>query len=204
MAFQIFDLSGCSPDEHPLYFFDANVWLAVLKHTSSQSMKPHERAYVDFFEAIITLYTHPPQRQKKLKNLPKLVMTSMLLSEVINAYMRQIAFNAYRSTNTTVTDFKRDYRSTTDYKQQLRTITSDIQEYREYIELIDDDFRATDPYGLLSLLQSGTALYDFNDLYYYRSLRGKAVAIVTHDGDFVFQDIPILTVNKNLLRASSR
>lgn len=199
MAVMITDLRGCSPDEYPLYFFDANVWLAVLKHTGSQPLRKYEQDYVDFFEAIITLHTHPPKLQKRLKHLPRLVLTGLLLSEVINAYMRQVAFKAYQITNTG-TEFKRDYRSSADYQQQLRTITSDIQQYKDYIELLDDDFAATDPFGMLSLMQASPGQYDFNDLYYYRHLRGKSIAIVTHDGDFTFPDFLTLTVNPGLLQ----
>jgi hypothetical protein len=41
---------------------------------------------------------------------------------------------------------------------------------------------------------------DFNDFYYYYTFSDRNVVVVTHDGDFAFQDIPIITALPSLIK----
>ncbi|HEY2581636.1 MAG TPA: hypothetical protein VGI43_07510 [Mucilaginibacter sp.] len=197
MAYLISPINGYLPDSNPLYFFDANAWIAALKSTGNINLDFHEKPYVDFFEAIVALHTHKgTPYQKKIKNFPKFVMCSLLLSEIINAYMRQVAMKVYYKNNQAKYSFKQDYRKTADYSAKLKSLISDLMAFRDYIEVLDDDFKKVDPFSIIHLLNADN---DFNDFYYFYYLHGKGIPIVSHDSDFAFQDLPIITNQKNLL-----
>lgn len=203
MAYKIYNISECSPDEHSLYFLDANVWIAVLKHTGSQALVGKEQQYVDFFEAVVAYHSLQPSLQKKLKHVPKFVMTSLLLSEVINAYMRKVAMVAFfsaRGESAKNYDFKTYYRPISDYATRLRSIITDIQAFADFIVFEDDQFLAVDPMDLLSELSANPNQYDFNDLYFGRIARLQDWALVTNDGDSLFDEVPIITAKESLLR----
>ncbi|NVM66884.1 hypothetical protein FHW88_005202 [Mucilaginibacter sp. SG538B] len=197
MAYLINKISEYTPDAKPLYFFDANAWIAALKSTGSGKVDSYEQVYVDFFEAIVNTHTHKDTPQaKKIKNFPKFVMCSLLLSEIINAYMRQVAMKLYYGDRYKDFDFKKDYRPSADYRAKLKSLISDLQAFEDYIDIQDDDFKKIDPFSIIHQLNADN---DFNDFYYFYYLHGKDIPIVTHDGDFIFQDLPIVTNQKKLL-----
>lgn len=198
MAYLIDEIVNYLPETKPLYFFDANAWIAALKWTGSGNIDRHEQAYVDFFEAIVNTHTHKGTPQaKKIKNFPKFVMCSLLLSEIINAYMRQVAMKVYYGDpHYKAYNFKNDYRPTPDYHAKLKSLISDLQAFEDYIDVHDDDFKKIDPFSIIHLLNADN---DFNDFYYFYYLHGKDIPVITHDADFVFQDLPIITNQKKLL-----
>ena len=204
MPYKIIDIKTVSPDTYEFYFCDANVWIATLKYFGLGNQKQYEKPYVDFFQSIITLndtIESNPKLKKSKKNIPKIVLTSIVLSETINAYMRGIAMKAYFNGNITGYSFKNDYSDnlSSDYKRQFKNLISDISAFKDYTVLIDDDFLNIRPFELLNNMPSNT---DFNDFYYYKLLKDKNIPIITHDSDFLFEDIPIITNNKKLLRNS--
>lgn len=206
MAYLIYDIKSLAPDSYPQYFFDANVWIAELKYTASINNDYHEQPYIDFFEAVINLNSiTDPKALKKVKNQPKIIVTSMLISEIVNAYMRNIAMKLYFKSlgiDYRTKNFKTDYRqnSAADYEVQLKKLISDFVAFKDYIQLWDDDLKTIDPFTILPTLNADV---DFNDFYYYYLFYGKNVPIVTIDNDFIFQDIDIVTANKKLLPLTS-
>ena len=206
MPYNIFKINNVTPQDYKLFFCDANVWIAALKYFGSGPQKNYEAPYVDFFQAIIELNVNiknEPKLAKKIKNKPKIVLTSVVLSETINAYMRGIAMKAYFNGDTTGYSFKNDYRDNpnSDYKTQFDNLVSDISAFKDYTVLIDDDFSNIKPFELLKNMPSNT---DFNDFYYYKLLKDKKIPIITHDTDFLFEDIPIITNNHKLLKKSNK
>ncbi len=200
MAYLIYDITKVYPDSYKYYFLDANVWIAYLKYTGKKPLDAHEQAYIDFFEAVITLHSHPPSLQKKLKNIPKFIVTSLLLSEIINAYMRNVAMKVYYSSQSKDYkdyEFKKDYRVTGDYTTQLKLLVNDFVAFKDYIELRDDNFIEIDPYSILPDIGNQT---DFNDYYYFYSFVKEQIPIITNDSDFVFIDLPIITSQRKLLQ----
>jgi len=206
MAYPIYQIQNFIPEDYPFYFCDANVWIAILKYYGIGSVRSYEEPYQDFFLAIINLNENKdPVAVKRIKNRPKIVLTSLLLSEVINAYMRNVAMKsffgggeAYKSHN-----FKTEYRDNihSDYKKQIATFTSDLATFQDYVVLYNDDFTTISPFSFLPSLSTLNA--DFNDLYYFHFLKGKSIPLVTHDKDFLFQDITIITNQQALLRHST-
>lgn len=215
MAYIIYDIQSTSPDSFPFYFIDSNVWIAQLRSlgTSPNSL---DEPYVNFFEGIVSLNVETNVKViKKIKHKPKIIVTSLLLSEIFNAYMRQIAMKLYYyqegvknglNDNAALSDwknydFKKDYRITNDYNNQLKKLKKDFLAYNDYIQYRDDSFNQLGP---KSIIESISDTSDFNDFYYYYSLIEEQIPIVTNDSDFCFMDFPIITANPKLLKINLR
>jgi hypothetical protein len=166
MGFQIYPLKAgdfFDAQRFDKYFFDSNSWIFFLK-SQYYSSDPVGLLYASLFSQIITLNTSA----KKVKVKPKIVVTSLLLTEVVNAYMRRIAmkeFCASTNINYDPGKFKEDYRDKpgTDYKKQLKRFINDFNSFKDYTILQDDDFVNMDPYSILEGLHNYNT--DFNDFY---------------------------------------
>jgi hypothetical protein len=203
MAYLISDISSFPVDNCPYYYCDANVWIAALKHYGLCGADSYELPYQTFIEAIVNLNeNNDPKLVKKIKNKPKIILSSLVLSEIINSFMRNVAMKAYFGgiDEYKKYDYKKDYRDnpSSDYKNQLTNLCTDISSFEDYTILENDDFINLNPFNWITQLSSIDA--DFNDLYYYQYLKGKAIPFVTHDKDFKFQNLHVITANHNLLR----
>lgn len=198
----ISDLRTYSPKDQ-YYFLDANVWLFALNDFG----KPHniQQYYSKIFFELF--------ENNKLQ--PKVVVCSLLISEIINTYMRVVALNklrvkVYDSKLPEKFDFKRDYRNRhkDHYQENLETIAEDIStllKKDKIVKVVDDDAH----HMLLEkrVVESCPVHLDFNDYYYYQLLRSlklsTKLSIITHDSDWKIEDIEIITVEKNLLNLRS-
>lgn len=194
----ITDLKDFDPQTYPVYFFDANIWIALIKQNNLNKKEKGFDDYINLFDAIINLNgISDPKALKKIKYKPRIAITSMLLSEIINAYLRRIAMPSFL--NNSYGDFKKDYRENihSDYDKQLKIIISDILSYSFLFQFVDDDFSAFNHDVFLSSLNRNV---DFNDLYYLNLMEKNSIAIVTHDKDFNSPNVNILTSNYKLLK----
>lgn len=175
------------------YFFDANIWIYVLDEFNSH--KSLFKKYSEFFHEVAE--SHLPSR-------PKIVLCSLLLSEIINTYMHKIVFKEfieenYNGIQPTDFDFKKHYRPTQFYKEKLAILCDNIKAFNKSIENIDDSFVALRPF---QLLKNAPANLDFNDYYYIQLCKEisnkKAISIVTNDKDFKVTDIEIITGSQEL------
>lgn len=203
MAYLISDIRSLPVEDFPLYYCDANVWIATLKLYGNGVADSYELPYQTFVEAIVNLNeNNDPQQIKKIKNKPKIILSSLVLSEIINSFMRNVAMKAYFGGNDEYKkhDYKKDYRDNpvSNYKKELTNLCTDISSFEDYTILEQDDFVNMKPYSWINQLSSLDA--DFNDLYYYKYLKSKGIPFVTNDKDFNFQDIPIITANPKLLK----
>lgn len=192
MPYQIFDIRKTNPDAYPLYFLDANVW--IYSFTASLVLNVYQKAYVNFVSQIILLHTS----NSAVK--PKLVLLAQSLSEVINRTLRSgwQEFNEIQRQSGHSTLEYKDYRNTTThFLTTLQRVCTDFDDRKDYIEVMDDDFKSMKPF--VDLLPSLSVQVDFNDLYFAQLMRKHNIPIVTNDGDFVFEDVPIITCNKTLL-----
>jgi hypothetical protein len=206
MEFLIHKIDTLIPEDYPFIFCDANVWITTLKYFGSIGVDYNEQPYQDFIEAIINLNNEKdPVISKKIKNRPKIVLTSILLSEIINAYMRNVAMKAFFGGDDTykAKNYKNDYRdnSKSDFEKKLSDLCSDICAFQDYTCLMDDSFKSINPYSFLPKLCSYHA--DFNDVYYFHFLLHHKMPFITHDKDCKFNDIIIGTNNKSLLSYST-
>ncbi len=211
MAYRIIDIASLNPDTYPYYFFDSNVWIAQLRGLAIGG-DSKDTVYTNFFEAVISLnLVNEPKAVKKIKHQPKIIVTSLLLSEIFNAYMRQVAMKLFyyeegkkmglnndaAKSDWRNYDFKRDYRQTPHFSEQFKKLKRDFLKYKNVVEFRNDPFVEADP---VSLIQEISESSDFNDFLYYYTLVESGVPIVSDDGDFCFQDIEIVTANKKLLQ----
>jgi hypothetical protein len=207
MAYLVHNIKSFAVEDYPFYFCDANVWIAALKYYGiCGGTVDYEKPYQDFISALVNLNElSDPEAIKRRKNNPKIILTCLVLSEVINSYMRKVAMKAYFGNDVEYKnhDFKRDYRDNpvSDYKEQLKNLSTDIIAFSDYTILFNDDFSIIEPFRIITSLPTIDA--DFNDLYYYNYFKDKNIPVVTHDKDFKFEDIDIITSNRGLLRLSS-
>ena len=193
------ELKDLDPQSYPVYFFDANIWIALIKYNNLNKKEKGFDEYINLFEAIVQLNNiSDPKIEKKIKCKPRIAITSMLLSEIINAYLRRVAMPAFL--NGSSGDFKKDYRENiySDYDKQLKIIISDILSYSFTFVYVDDAFSSIDHNSFLNSLNRNL---DFNDLYYLNLMELKSIAIVTHDKDFNTHNVSILTSNYRLLKS---
>lgn len=177
--------------EKKYYFFDANLWLKILK--PSFNLSPKDKKYLDFFEKF---KNHPEH--------PKIVVTSLVLSEVINRYLRDVSFKKFLKKkniiNPVVSYYKDTYRTSLDFQSDYISLCEDIKAYQNFYELIADGL-ATDV-RQKDILTSPPINLDFNDLYYYKHALKKGFIIVTDDKDFFVENVEVLTYNEKLIDKS--
>src|ERR1043165_6887585 len=169
------------------YIFDANLWLIILK----PKMKPSKRElrYLGFFA-----------RFKSSPNHPRIMVTSFILSEVINRYLREVSMHKYaEKTGDEITPdyYKRVYRKTEDFFIQYNVLCDEIRSYHNYYDLVPDElgniFKSK---HILKDLPKGL---DFNDHLLYKLAKEKGYSIVTDDGDFFVDGVEVITLNTILL-----
>jgi hypothetical protein len=177
----------------PAYFFDANLWLKILKPAINPS--PKDIKYLEFVE-----------RFKNDSGQPKIIITAFLLSEVINRYLHDVSYKRFCDKQKQVSPpksyYKQVYRASSDYKNDYVNICDDIDAYSSIFTLVSDDLGGK--IDLTHVLQNPILSLDFNDQYYYLLAKTNGFPIVTDDGDFFVEDVQILTYNSVLIdRAKS-
>ena len=171
-----------------LYFFDANLWLKILKPPFNLSGK--EKKYLDFFEKF-----------KSNPNHPKIALTALVMSEVINRYLRDVSFKQFCRKNANPDPepsyYKKVYRQTAQFQSDYISLCEDIKAYHNYYRFISDSFG--EDIRQKDILTSPPVNLDFNDLYYYRLALMHGFTIVTDDADFFVEDVEVLTCNARLI-----
>jgi hypothetical protein len=175
---------------HPKkYFFDTNVWL--LKVVESDSLSPQQKSYVDFFDNVCKSTLYPK---------PKIILTAILISEIVNRYLRDVGFRIYCEENkldmSVKNLYKSIYRKSEQFNIDYTVICSEIKAYHNYCDLQNDLFGAD--ISLKTLLKNPSKGLDFNDSYYYHLALKNNFSIVTHDSDFFVEQVEIITSNNDL------
>ena len=201
----ILKIDEVAPEDFPFYFFDANIWIAIIGQMGGSATHANDQPYLDFWTIVVQIHERKgtPLLAKKTKNFPKIVIPAVVLSEAINALIN-IHGKIYLAANPSIVplgksfSFKRDYRPLDDYKKKLRQILSDFHALEEYLEFRDDGFKQL---NILDEFSNYNSDFDFNDYLYAKMFRGTNIPIVTHDADFsMFPDITIITANLKLLK----
>jgi hypothetical protein len=199
MAYKIQDIQKFTVMDREMYFLDSNAWILYLmaEQYGDEILKNDWNLhYVEFVRAIV----HINSFKKGFVFKPKIVVTSLLLSELINTYLRLLLKEHIENLQTE--EEKRSYtfkkfRDTLTYKEQHRNLVTSFQEMSDFLYFIDDEFNALNP---LELLNNLTDKYDFNDFYYFNLLKNKNITVVTDDSDFKFEGIEIVTYRSTLLK----
>ncbi len=158
-----------------------------------------------FLDTNIWLYIHSPQKpgnywEKIYSNVLKCILNAnsqiyidvLVVSEYINTYARRkMKFVAPRFKN-----FK-NFRNSKHFKPVAKDITADTNKILQHCSRIESDFEMIKISDLLNDYAKGNT--DFNDQVITELCKNNKLTLVTHDGDFKTQEIPILTANKSLL-----
>jgi hypothetical protein len=170
------------------YFFDANLWLKILKPQFNLSKR--DEKYLNFFEKFSNHINHPV-----------ITVTALLLSEIINRYLRDVTYIQFckkqGQVNPPKSYYKEVYRATKQFENDYISLCEDIKTYQNIYKLFPDGF-GTD-LRQKDILTSPSVHLDFNDHYYYKMALKYNFTIVTDDKDFFVPDVEILTYNNQLI-----
>jgi hypothetical protein len=176
-------IQNYTPSADEPLLFDTNVWMLVTSPIGNYAAH-RVRKYSNFLSQAI-------------RSKAKILISSMIVSEIINTYLRQ-EFNIWRENGNEGKDFKRDYRNTEEYYSRVDEIVSILKtQVLPPSTKIDDRFSDFSSSSLFAYLRA----IDFNDHYYLQLSKIVGFKIVTDDGDFKSPafDAEIITGNPRLL-----
>lgn len=193
MSLTIEDVKKYRPVEGGKYLFDANIWLAILDLNFS---KPYMAAYEDLFDDIIT--------QRSARGT-KVVIPSLLLSEVLNRYMNDIFYKEFCYKNPISAGmqkhehYKHVYRVHADYSHDLSVACDSVRQYSKSngLTFLSDNL---DKFTFKQLIKNIPTFLDINDHMYAEIARAQGITVVTNDGDFKVEGITVVTGNPGLLK----
>jgi predicted nucleic acid-binding protein len=158
-------------------FLDANVWLFIYG-----PQRPGDKRVAKYSDAFA----------KILNAQSRIYIDVLIISEFFNTYARlqwkQVAPN--------VTNFKK-FRKSPSFKPIAHAITSDVKRILKHCTRIENGFETLDIDSLIAEYEAGDA--DFNDQVITSLCKNRGLKLVTDDGDFRLQGIPVVTANKKLL-----
>ncbi|RMD96481.1 MAG: PIN domain-containing protein [Calditrichaeota bacterium] len=185
---QISDIRNYMPRRSDSFFFDSNIWMYLycpLGNYSKRIIKP----YGQFLQRVI--------RAKS-----KVYISSLVLSEFYNAYLR-LEFNIRKAKSPAkYADYKMHFKGTKAYFSLLADINATVK--NQILKLayrIDDEFSHIDVLQFLTTIKK----CDFNDAYYSMLAAIREMIIVTNDQDFYAEGrkVKILTANRKLLKKNN-
>jgi predicted nucleic acid-binding protein len=179
------------------YLFDANLWIKILLPTYNK--KPRDEKYLGFFSKF----------KSNSKN-PKIVLTTLIISEVMNRLLREYGMNylffranpqAKALFDNGTPEYKRSfyksvYRKDDHYKDTYKKLADEFRNYESLSVFVDDGFgKEVSINDALTLLSKDL---DFNDNYFVHLAKSRNYIIVTDDEDFFIEDVEIVTYNSTL------
>lgn len=205
------DISTVKPTDYEYFYIDSNVWLAWLQKSRIDTLssvpenlkvKTEYFPYIDFFEELLGAHFETDNEVIKTFKFqkPKILFTSILSTEIINAYSRNVCQALYNFENPTdqITSFKK-YRITrgNHYKTELGKLLDDFSAIKDVCACVDDKFQNFD---FFNSIKGFSSRYDWNDFFYLHFCRRWDSPVITHDGDFSHPDFTILTKLQRMLR----
>lgn len=148
------------------YFFDNNVWMYLFCPIANVHAKK-QKEYSDFLAKI------------QSRNAT-IFVTSMVLSEFANSFLRLDYKLWQKDNNFYDKDYKRDYLHSNRYKVASISVISGINSILKISEKYPDNFNAIEISTVLEYFK----IIDFNDSYYVQLCKEAKLKIVTDDKDF--------------------
>ena len=182
----VLDVETYVPQDGDKYFFDANIWLYFYCPIGNYNKN--------------TISKYDGFLKRALSNETTIYVSSLIASEVINAWLR-LDFNILKRNKTVKNHYKHHYRVSTYYHSTVKDIKAVFNTQLMKISTpLDDRFTEIS----LSDVLSGLDKTDFNDCYYHHLAKLDNLLIVTNDADFAELDIgiSILTANQKLLNGN--
>ena len=182
---KILDITTYQPKADDKFLLDANIWLYLYCPLGN-----YRQTAIQDYDGFL---------KKAIGIKASIWISSLVLSEVINRWLR-LDFGIYRKLHKKKNmDFKGDYRPTVKCKGLSQNIAAIIEtKLFQIAGRINDNFSGIDSSDILNNLADN----DFNDLYYSKLANTNKLVIVTDDADFGSIPLPvtILTGNPKLLR----
>lgn len=190
MSYQISHLDLRSV-ENRTYFFDANIWLLILGIKTNPSAQ--EVKYMQFFADVFA---------SAKKGQARIVLPALLVSEIVNRMILNVEMPKFAKAkgedHRTPNYLKIKFRPAPEYQKAREKIHDDLNIYASVCQQISDNF-GSPGFACAELLDPQKTSLEFGDNYFYRLAAFHEAVLVTHDGDFFFQDLPIYTLNNQLL-----
>lgn len=173
----IIDIATYNPTKDDSFFIDNNIWMYLFCPVGNYN-ENLVNTYSVFF-------------QKILQNKCTIYTSSLILSEFFNAYCK-VDFKIKKESDSTVKDYKRDFRNTSYFNELSEGICQIIKDkILKYSIKLDDNFSIIDIENVLT----GDKNFDFNDKYIAQLCESNNIKILTNDKDFLQlnNDIDIIT-----------
>ena len=158
-------------------FLDANIWLYLFG--LHKPTEPTVQTYSDVFNRILNAQS-------------KIYIDVLVVSEFINAYARR----KWRHISPHLHSFK-VFRNSSDFKSVAQDIAAEVKQIMKHCSRIESSFATLRIDDLLNDYATGD--FDFNDQVITEICKTNGFTLITNDGDFKTQEIPILTANRTLL-----
>lgn len=159
------------------YVFDTNVWIFLFGPIAGSNLK-QQTLYAQLFQEI----------QSRGATI---FITSLILSEFINAVLRINFINWKNQEDNVNADFKRDYRPTEHYKNALAEIKENVKIILNHTQKRNDDFQSM---GFVSLHRFLDNNCDYNDAYLLKYCIVNKLHIVSDDKDIAQQEVDIKVI----------
>jgi len=160
-------------------FFDANIWIYIygpMAKSRQLAVEKYSKAFSDI-----------------VRNRKTICTDTMIMSEFINRYLR-ICYSNYKTLmDKPSLDFKKGYRITEDYKQAMKTVYATVKNKIIPIVNITNNSFTNDSFK--ELLDESNFNLDFNDSHICSTCNEHNMYLLTHDGDFVNEDIDVISFN---------
>ena len=166
MAANIINIKTYSPKSTDVFFFDNNVWMYLFCSLGNHN-RARQSAYSSFLQSVQTARA-------------TIFISSMVISEFANRYLRMDYEQWKRTTRNYSAEFKKDYVGSTQYSTTVEEIKIQINQIMSVCEKSSDNFNAIDLNDVFTHLQD----IDFNDSYYIELAKLDNWKIVTDDKDF--------------------
>ena len=181
----IIDISTYNPNKNDKFFFDANIWMYLFCPIGN-----YRKDIVAKYDGFL---------KKAIQSKSLIFISSLVLSEFVNAYAR-VEFNILKKKYPVkYKDFKKDFRKTEKYKKLAKEIKTVVKaKILKLSKKINDKFKDINLDKVFENIEEA----DFNDNYYKVLLSGGNIKIVTDDYDFgrVDECLSVVTANHKLLK----
>ena len=156
-------------------FLDTNVWFLI--YGLQKPCDSRVSVYSSVFRRILDAQS-------------RIYIDVLIVSEFINVYSRK------RSKIDPNVKFK-TFRNSLDFKTIAQETADSIKRVLAHCFCVESRFEMLDVESLIGEYARGGA--DFNDLVIKELCKSRGLKLITDDGDFDGQGIPVLTANKRLL-----
>lgn len=161
------------------YIFDTNVWIflfAPIAGAKQYKQKVYSQLLSDIMNRKATLW-----------------ITSLIVSEYVNAVLKMAFRQWMRSQGLYNADFKHDFRPTAEYKTALADVKAQVADILSICQRRPDDFNHIDMGDIISSM--GTNEYDFGDAMIAEvCMRNKEIRLVTDDTDITQTNQPFTVI----------